>query len=203
MNGRFTIWFFVSAVMIIPIGVYFVVNWYQNKYERLPILNSQTEANISFELKNQNGKLVSNKDLEGKIVVTDFFFTHCPSICPKLTANLKSIQEAMNDDPSILINSFSIDPERDSVGRLAQYASKFEVEGQWNLLTGDKKIIYQLARKKFMVDASEGDGGPNDFIHSDKFVLMDVKGRIRGYYKGTDENEVKQLIVDIRKLKEE
>jgi len=189
--------------MIIPIGVYFVVNWYQNKYERLPILNSQTEANISFELKNQNGKLVSNKDLEGKIVVTDFFFTHCPSICPKLTANLKSIQEAMNDDPSILINSFSIDPERDSVGRLAQYASKFEVEGQWNLLTGDKKIIYQLARKKFMVDASEGDGGPNDFIHSDKFVLMDVKGRIRGYYKGTDENEVKQLIVDIRKLKEE
>jgi len=203
VNGRFTIWFFVSAVMIIPIGVYFVVNWYQNKYERLPILNSQTETNISFELKNQNGKLVSNKDLEGKIVVTDFFFTHCPSICPKLTANLKLIQEASGDDPSILINSFSIDPERDSVGRLAQYASKFEVEGHWNLLTGDKKIIYQLARKRFMVDASEGDGGPNDFIHSDKLVLMDPQGRIRGYYKGTDDNEVKQLIVDIRKLKEE
>ncbi len=203
MSGKFTIWLFVSAVMIIPISAFFVVNWYQNKFERLPILNTQSDEYVSFQLKNQNGIQVSNKDLEGKIVVTDFFFTHCPSICPKMTTNLKLIQEAAGNDSSILINSFSIDPERDSVGRLVEYASKFEVEGRWNLITGDKKTIYQLARKRFMVDATDGDGGPNDFIHSDKFVLLDQKGRIRGYYEGTDENQVKQLIADMKKLKEE
>ena len=202
MNGRLTIWLFVSAVMILPISAFYVVNWYENKYESLPIIKAN-ETNVPFRLSNQYGEVITDKDMEGKIVVADFFFTHCPSICPKMTANLKSIERAIGDDPSMLINSFSIDPERDSVGRLKHYASRFEINRRWNLLTGDKKIIYQLARKRFMVDASEGDGGPNDFIHSDKFVLLDPEGRIRGYYKGTDEGEVKQLIIDIRKLKKE
>ena len=203
MNGRFTIWIFVSAVMIIPISAFYLVNWYQNKFEPLPVLNAEREVNISFQLTNQEGEEVRNKDLEGKIVVSDFFFTHCGSICPKMTANLKLVHEAVGSDPFVVINSFSIDPERDSVGRLKQYASRFDINGQWNLLTGDKRVIYQLARKRFMVDATEGDGGPNDFIHSDKFVLMDPEGRIRGYYKGTDEGEVRKLINDIEKLREE
>ena len=203
MNGRFTIWLFVSAVMFIPIGIYFTVNLYETRFMRLPILNTQFDSNLSFSLTNQKGEEVSNKEFEGKIIVADFFFTHCGSICPKMTANLKLIQQSMDGDSTILINSFSIDPERDSVAKLAQYARRFEIDRHWNLLTGEKKVVYQLARKRFMVDATEGDGGPNDFIHSDKFVLIDQSGRIRGYYKGTDESEVKQLILDIQKLKEE
>jgi protein SCO1/2 len=187
--------------MIIPLGVLCIVNWYQGKFTQLPVLSPKNEVNISFHLVNQHGKEVSDKDFEEKIMVADFFFTHCPSICAKMTANLKLVQQAVVNDPSVVINSFSIDPERDSVARLAEYASKLEVEGKWNLLTGEKKIIYQLARKRFMVDATEGDGGPNDFIHSDKFVLIDKKGRIRGYYKGTDRAEVQKLINDIAKLR--
>jgi protein SCO1/2 len=113
------------------------------------------------------------------------------------------VQKAVKNDPALLITSFSIDPERDSVARLKAYATRFNVTGQWFLLTGEKKTIYRLARNSFMVTATDGDGGANDFIHSEKLVLVDKSGQIRGFYDGTSETAVRQLIRDIQKLKAE
>ncbi len=202
-SGNSFVWLFIASVMIIPAVFFLVVSWYENNLQSLPVLSISSTSNVPFSLSNQNGNTITNDHLVGKIVVVDFFFTHCPGICPKMTRNLKMVKDAIKDDPILLINSFSIDPERDSVKRLADYASRFRVEGQWNLLTGDKAVIYRVARKSFKVDASEGDGGPEDFIHSDKFVLVDPSGRIRGYYNGTDQNQVDQLIKDIFRLKSE
>ena len=203
-KNQYGSWIFVGAIIVIPITVFSFVNWYQKQYHKLPVLFESNVRTASFALTNQHGKLVTNNDVESKIQVVDFFFTHCPSICPKMTSNLKMVQEAFYNDSSVLINSFSIDPERDSSERLAIYAEQFKIKvGGWNLLTGSKKEIYRLARKGFYVTATDGDGGPDDFIHSEKLVLVDSKGRIRGYYDGTDPSVIPVLIKDMIRLKKE
>jgi protein SCO1 len=136
-----------------------------------------------------------------KVVVVNFFFTHCPSVCPKMMGNLKKVQNAVKNDTPLLLNSITVDPERDSAAALAVYANRFEIDqSNWNLLTGDKKEIYRLARKSFLVTATDGDGGENDFIHSDQLILIDGNHRIRGFYSGVSNNAVNQLISDIKKL---
>ena len=117
---------------------------------------------------------------------------------------MKLVNEEFKNDNSILLNSFSVDPERDSATQLKTYADRFGiVTAKWDLLTGDKREIYKLARNSFMIVATDGDGGPNDFIHSERLVLIDAQKRIRGYYDGTSDKEVKQLVNDIKKLKHE
>jgi protein SCO1/2 len=183
-------------------AVFAVMTWYEKKCASLPVY---TENKMSdFQLQNQEGKTISLKNWNDKIIVVDFFFTHCTSICPKMTKNLKKVQQSFVKDGDIQINSFSVDPGRDTVGRLKYYAGQFGIESnRWNLLTGDKIEIYRLARKNFAIVATDGDGGPNDFIHSDNMVLVDKKKMIRGYYNGTSETEINQLINDINKLKNE
>jgi len=197
------IWLFVGAVVILPITVFAIVKWYENNYQRLPVLGGNDHIIAGFTMRDQQGNSTGLESWEDKIVVADFFFTHCPTICPKMTRNLKRVQERFINDNIILINSFTVDPERDSVSRLSAYASQFNISGNWKLLTGDKTEIYRLARKSFLITATDGDGGPNDFIHSDKLVLIDKHKRIRGFYGGTSEAEVDQLIRDIQKLKKE
>jgi protein SCO1 len=196
-------WLFVAAIVGLPLTVFAVVKWYENNFQRLPVLGPQNQPAIAYKMQNQFGATVTEANARGKIAVTEFFFTHCPSICPKMTRNMKRVQQAYSNDEGVIINSFSVDPVRDSVERLQAYATQFNITGRWNLLTGDKKEIYRLARKRFFVDATDGDGGPGDFIHSDKFILTDGEGRIRGYYNGTNETEVEQLIKDIARLKKE
>lgn len=196
-------WVFVVAVVVLPVTVFGIVKWYEAGYQSLPLLGPQDHRIGPFHLVNQRGQPVTDADTKGKIVVTDFFFTHCPGICPKMTRNLQKLQAVFASDNDVLINSFSVDPLRDSVQRLAFYASQFHITGNWNLLTGDKIEIYRLARKSFFVSATDGDGGPGDFIHSDKLVLADWQGQIRGYYDGTSESEVAQLVKDIFKLEKE
>jgi protein SCO1 len=157
-----------------------------------------------YQLTNQRGEQVSTTKWKNKIVVANFFFTHCPSICPKMTKNLITVQQSYINSDDLLLVSFSVDPERDSAKRLAEYAGKFSIdETKWQLLTGSKKEIYRLARKSFKVTATDGDGGADDFIHSNKLILIDTKKRIRGYYDGADEKETTQLIKDIKKLENE
>jgi protein SCO1/2 len=121
-----------------------------------------------------------------------------------MTKNLITVQQSYINSDDLLLVSFSVDPERDSAKRLAEYAGKFSIdETKWQLLTGSKKEIYRLARKSFKVTATDGDGGADDFIHSNKLILIDTKKRIRGYYDGTDEKETTQLIKDIKKLENE
>ena len=155
-----------------------------------------------FRLINQNGDTITQKNYEGKIYIADFFFTTCPTICPVMTDNMVYLQEKLSEDPEVLLLSHSVTPELDSVPRLKEYAIKKRViDAKWNLVTGDKPQIYNLARKSYMAVKTDGDGGPFDMIHTENFVLVDKARRIRGTYDGTKREEMTRLIEDIRILK--
>ena len=157
-----------------------------------------------FSLTNQNGLTITEKDYMNKIYVADFFFTTCPSICPKMTANMGLIQENIKTDNQVLLLSFSVTPEIDSVQQLKRYAiEKGVIDSKWNLLTGDKKEIYELARKSYLAVKSNGDGGEHDMIHTENFILVDPEKRIRGFYDGTDTNAMDELLSDIKVLQME
>jgi protein SCO1 len=200
---KYNIWLFMAVIVFLPMGVFAVVIWFEHSYTELPILGSKDHTIANFQLTNQYGAITSLQDWKRKITVDNFFFTHCPSVCPKMIRSLKKVQQQYAGDEEILINSFSVDPERDSVAQLKAYAQKLDIKNNWQLLTGDKKEIYKLARKSFLVVATDGDGGPTDFIHSELLVLVDKEKRIRGYYNGTDEEEVNNLLKDINRLKKE
>ncbi len=155
-----------------------------------------------FSLINQNGQTITQKDYEGKIYVADFFFTTCPSICPIMTKNMATIQEQILDDDEVLLLSHSVTPDIDSVAQLKKYAlEKGVVDAKWNLVTGDKKQIYELARKSYLAVKDDGDGGPYDMIHTENFMLIDKEKRIRGTYDGTNPEEIETLLKDLAILK--
>ncbi|WP_276502587.1 SCO family protein [Terrimonas pollutisoli] len=205
MQKRSTIALFITAVFVLPFSAWALLNFYEKEFEALPVIGKAKDHHIgNFQLVNQDGIVKTEKQWDGKIVVADFFFTHCPTICPKMTASMMRINEEFKNDGAIWLSSFSVDPERDSATQLKTHADRFGiVTAKWDLLTGDKREIYKLARNSFMIVATDGDGGPNDFIHSEKLVLIDPQKRIRGYYDGTSDKEVKQLVNDIKKLKHE
>jgi protein SCO1/2 len=154
-----------------------------------------------FNLINQNGIKVSSKDYENKIYVVDFFFTSCPSICPIMTNNMLLIQEEFIKNNDIMLLSISVTPEIDNVQILKKYAIlKGVIDSKWNITTGSKKHIYELARKSFFAVLDKGDGGLQDFIHTPNFILVDTKKQIRGIYDGTVEKEISRLILDINIL---
>lgn len=155
----------------------------------------------SFSLTNQEGKTITEKNYEGKIYVADFFFVTCPTICPKMTKQMERVVEEFKSNNNILFLSHTVMPEHDSVPVLKEYATKHKINSdKWNLVTGDKKQIYDLARKTYFAAITEGDGGVDDFIHTENFVLIDKEKRIRGFYDGTSENDVDRLINDINTL---
>jgi protein SCO1/2 len=161
-----------------------------------------------FTLTNQQNQLVGSGTVKGKIHVADFFFARCPGICPKMSSQLQRVQDTFMEDPEVLILSFSVDPEHDSVEALHQYAEQYGVKpDKWHLLTGDKATIYQLAKTSYFVTAKEDNMRSADledqFVHTDKFVLVDPKGVIRGFYNGTDPEEVDKLILEIKILQYE
>jgi|SRR5450432_112719 protein SCO1 len=199
MKSGTTIYLFVIAVIVLPISVFGITQWYETHMQRLPVLGQENHVIGNFRFKDQTGKYIDEKMWKGKIVVADFFFTSCPAVCPKVAYQLKRVQAYA--DKNIIISSFTVDPERDSIGKLKNYADHMGIGSNWYLLTGDKIELYRFARKDLMIVATDGDGGPADFIHSENLVLIDPVGRIRGYYKGTDEGEVNGLIHDIDKLK--
>jgi protein SCO1 len=159
-----------------------------------------------LSLTNQLGQKVSWKDIHGKVVVADFFFTHCPTICPSLTKSMKRFQDGVTNSkrvgdktPDFLhLLSFSIDPERDSVERLKMWADRFQVNpDQWWLLTGPKKEIYDMAIEEMKIGIMDGKGIDTDFIHTDHFVLIDTNRHVRGYYHGLDSASMNRLSEDI------
>jgi len=155
-----------------------------------------------FILINQNGKTITQKDFEDKIYVVDFFFTRCPSICPIMTNNMLNIQEAFINDDDLMLLSLSVTPAIDSVSVLKKYAiDKGVIDEKWHITTGDKKHIYELARKSYFAVTEQGDGDLQDFIHTPNFILIDKKKQIRGIYDGTNDADVKRIINDINSLK--
>lgn len=157
-----------------------------------------------FELYNQNGDTITQDFYNDKIYVADFFFTTCQTICPIMTDHMLQIQERLKNDPEVLLLSHTVIPNADSVPQLKKYAVENGVnDKKWNLVTGDKKEIYDLARKSYLAAKSQGDAGPFDMIHTENFVLVDKKKRIRGFYDGTDPEAIEELMHDIEVLKKE
>jgi protein SCO1 len=198
MRPNWKIWSFFIIVILAPVVVFGLVKLYQRMFEPLPVLGPENHVVHDFSFQNQRGESVTIDAWKGKIVVANFFFTHCPAICPKMIYQLKRVQAYAKKD--VFITSFSVDPERDSVARLRDYAGQAGIKGNWMLLTGDKRELYRFARKELEIVATDGDGGPGDFIHSENLVLIDRNKKIRGYYKGTSETDVDRLIRDISKL---
>ncbi|PHS66990.1 MAG: SCO family protein [Flavobacterium sp.] len=157
-----------------------------------------------FSLTNQNGKTITQDDYKNKIYVADFFFTTCQTICPIMTDNMAVVQAKLKNDNDIMLLSHSVTPVIDSVPQLKKYAIEKGVNDEkWNLVTGDKKQIYQLARKSYLAVKTDGNGDEYDMIHTENFILIDKKKRIRGFYDGTDSEEIERLLNDIEILKKE
>ena len=157
-----------------------------------------------FELINQNGEIITNADYEGKIYIADFFFTRCNNICIAMAYHMSELQEFYKDDREIMFLSHSVTPVIDSVPVLKKYAIENGViDGKWNLTTGLKTHIYDLARKNYFAVLDEGDGDENDFIHTEQFVLIDKERRIRGFYDGTEKEDMEKIKKDITILKKE
>ena len=165
---------------------------YQKKYHRI----------ADFSLTNQNGEIITQEDYVDKIYVADFFFTTCQTICPIMTKNMHEVQKEFITDNEIMMLSHSVTPDIDTVEQLNRYAKEKGVNAsKWNLVTGDKKQIYELARKSYLAVKEDGNGGPFDMIHTENFMLIDKKRQIRGFYDGTDMKEIQRLIDDIKTLK--
>jgi len=197
---------YAPIVLTMTVFSAFVVSsfYYVNKpIETLPIYSPSmvskelVEENIqfikkyhkikNFYMKNQNGETITQEFYNDKIYVADFFFTTCPTICPIMTENMGYIQEKIKNDSDVLLLSFSVTPEIDSVEQLKKYAlEKNVIDSKWNLVTGNKKDIYNLARTSYLVAKTNGDGGKYDMIHTENFVLVDKEKRIRGFYDGTN-----------------
>jgi protein SCO1/2 len=157
-----------------------------------------------FAFVNQYNEVVNDKTVNGKIYVADFFFVTCQSICPKMSSQLVHLQRAFQNDSSVLILSHTVNPHHDTVEVLNGYAQSYgAIKNKWHFLTGEKKSIYDMARYSYLVNAFEDDGSEEGFLHSELFVLIDAKKRIRGMYDGTDSIAVVKLISDIKLLKQE
>ena len=206
-------WIITFLLITLPFLVYGVVSWYQNRFDSLPIYGATTKSSSGesiyhavedFTMINQRRQVINWENFKNKIVVANFFFTSCPGVCPNMMDHMKKVQETFVGDDALAFISFTVDPSRDQSERLKWYEEKHMIDDRnWNLLTGDKKEIYRLARKSFYLSASDGDGGANDFIHSDQLVLIDKQKHIRGYYEGTSDQSIERLIHDIKKLENE
>jgi protein SCO1 len=172
--------------------------------DKSSVRNQGTHRIAGFELINQEGKKVTEKDLENKLYVADFFFTTCPSICPAMSSQMKRIHDQFIDDDDIMLVSHTVMPETDTPEVLAAYAEQYNaLNHKWQFLTGDKKSIYRLARQSYFAVITEGNGDENDFIHTENLILIDKEKRIRGFYDGTDKKDVDRLLSEIEILKKE
>lgn len=155
----------------------------------------------NFEFTNQFNEMVNQETVKDKIYVTEYFFTTCKSICPIMNTNLERVYKEFKNTPDFLILSHTVDPEIDTVETMQAYAKMHGVDDKkWLFLTGDKKSLYDIARKGYLLNAEEGDGGEEDFIHTQNFALIDKERHIRGFYDGTDSLEINRMIQEIKLL---
>ena len=164
---------------------------YVSKYHTIP----------AFSFINQNEKTVTDKDYADKIYVADFFFTTCQTICPIMTNNMVDVQNAFRENPKVMLLSHTINPEQDSVSVLKKYAiDKGVIDQKWNLVTGTKRDIFYIARKSYLIMKTGKPSEMYDMVHTENLALIDTKKRIRGFYDGTNKDDTKRLIEDIKWL---
>ncbi|MFY0481724.1 SCO family protein [Flavobacterium sp. PLA-1-15] len=212
--------FFFIVMLIFSATCIFLFMRVLTPEKRLPIMNpadvnpelvDSTMQHVSkyhtiadFSFTNQNGKTITQKDYEGKIYVADFFFTTCQTICPVMTTNMVEVQKAIQNNPKVMLLSHSVLPDIDSVPVLKKYAIEKGVDDRkWNLVTGDKKDIYGIARKSYLAVKTGKPEEMYDMVHTENFILVDTKRRVRGFYDGTKKEDIKRLIEDINWLSQE
>ncbi len=169
-------------------------------------LKNSTEPHVvkDFEFINQNGLVVNENTVEGKIYIAEFFFTTCPGICPTLTKNTKKIQDEFLNDDDVLILSHTVYPEHDSVPVLHAFGEQHNINSmKWHLLTGSKQDLYGISQKGYFAISYQPDLSDDGFIHTENVVLVDKQRRLRGIYNGTNVHEMNRLIEDIYILKKE
>lgn len=214
----------ILIALIVPLVSYFIVKQVSDEAVAMPrrllmdsvvtktIDGKTTEDTIwhtteNVSLVNQLGDTVNLYDIKNRVIVADFFFTHCPYICPQMTRNMAKLQQSFShytegrkviDSSIVRFLSFSIDPERDSVAALRKYADKFGVNhDNWWMLTGNKKTIYDFALNELKLGLVDGEGVDSSFIHTQKFVLLDKNYQVRGYYNGLDTASLATMARDI------
>ena len=205
------------AILIIPSVAYLLIKSGKNQYKTLeyfgprePVIRSENGNTVTdtvyhtvgtFSLLDSDSNIVTERITENKVFVADFFFTTCTTICPKMTMQLKRVQDKFRNDSTVNIVSFTVDPGNDTPAVLKAYAKKYDaIPGKWYFLTGPRDQIYDLARHSYFITAMEGDGHPDAFVHSEQLVLIDREKHIRGFYDGTDYHDVKKLMEDIEVL---
>jgi protein SCO1/2 len=212
---NFGIFFSILCIIIIAI-IYNILNVkqplpiYQPAMVSEELVDSAIQHKIKyhtiadFSLINQNGETVTQDTYKDKIYVADFFFTTCQTICPIMTDHMYQIQKEIINDDEVMLLSHSVTPRIDSVAQLKKYAKeKGVIDRKWNLVTGDKKQIYELARKSYLAVKTDGNGDEYDMIHTENFMLIDKKRQIRGFYDGTNPDDIERLLEDISRLKAE
>lgn len=209
---RITILLILLFLLTFPSVLYVVLTTGRHNFIHLPFIGEKELAANgkdtiyhsipSFSFINQDGNTITDKNYQGKIIVVDYFFSTCKSICPKMATELLRVQDKFSYTKGLVqILSHTVDPENDSVPVLKAYSEMIHADNSmWNFVTGDKKQLYDIARTGYLVNAMEGDGGPDDFIHSELFVLVDKEKHIRGIYDGTNIKAVNELLDDIKVL---
>ncbi|MFC6998780.1 SCO family protein [Rufibacter roseus] len=169
--------------------------------EGKPVVDTIYHTIPDFAFLDQDSQWVTPKTVEGKIYVADFFFTSCPSICPKMKSQMLRVYEKFKGNPNVALLSHSIDPRHDTVAVLRDYADRLGVKSDtWHFLTGDRDSIMDLAQKHYFVTAMQDESVPGGFEHTDGFLLIDEQRRIRGHYHGLDEEDVDRLMQDMELL---
>lgn len=208
----------LSYLLLLVVPLLLVVWFFYTKNQNKPLrslpfygpkralkINDTTYHTIPpFFFINQYNQKITEADVKGKVYVTDYFFTTCQSICPVMSTSLERVYKEFNSRGDFMILSHTVDPETDSVAQLLSYAKLHGVkDAKWMFVTGEKKHLYEVARKGYLLNAEEGDGGAEDFIHTQNFALIDKERHIRGFYDGTDSTDVNNLITDIKLLLQE
>jgi protein SCO1/2 len=210
----------LGLLILVPIFAFIFLEVFGSNYYELktyyPVINPDTEAPVvengdtvfqqipDFRLTSQQGKPVTLQHLENKVFVANFIFTSCQGVCKKMSSQMTRVQQAFTQEPKVKLLSFTVDPERDTLQALQQYASRYGAhDKQWLFLTGAKQEIYKLAIEGFKLPVMQVPGTLPDFIHSEKFVLVDARRHVRGIYDGTSEDDVDRLITEIKILLQE
>jgi len=227
--GRKLLFYGVFFVVLITAFLFFVFKDEDLSKSLLPVINADVQ---NFSFINQDGKPVTENNVEGKVYVAEYFFTTCKGICPKMNANMRRVYDAYKDEPNFLILSHTCMPETDSVPLLKAYEEKmingkllkkedgsYKIEYDtttnhklqttnlnWNFVTGDKTSLYKMARQSYLIDNNKPDTSQNmadQFIHTQFFALVDNQRRVRGIYDGLNEGEIQKLLKDIKGLLKE
>jgi protein SCO1 len=188
-----------SMITILAVGIFWILSGFFERKIELPVFGEPGHRAGSFSFINQDGKPITEKSVQNKVRVAEYFFTSCPSICPMMNRNLKEVYEKFKQNPDFMILSHTVDPEKDSVPVLKAYANRLDAMAPgWQFLTGDKNALYISAVKDYLLSAA--DSGSSQFIHTQYVALLDKSGRIRGFYDMTSKATVLSLSTDIQQL---